>query len=90
MTWDEVIDYHLIEFGRPLDNGGLSDYPQPSRWTVTRAISLAQDFRDHSDPEPTGVGIDNWEPYCELAVQRYRGERPGRNGMVQMTLEAAS
>lgn len=36
-----------------------------------------------------GIGIDNWEPYCELAVQRYSGERPARNGTVQMVLEAS-
>lgn len=36
-----------------------------------------------------GIGIDNWEPYCELAVQRYRGERPAPGGTVQMTLETA-
>lgn len=37
-----------------------------------------------------GTGIDNSEPYCERAVQRYTGERRGPVGTVQMTLEAAS
>jgi site-specific DNA-methyltransferase (adenine-specific) len=37
-----------------------------------------------------GTGIENWGPYCELAVQRYRGERRGIRGGVQMTLGEAS
>lgn len=37
-----------------------------------------------------GVGIDNWEPYCELAVRRYTGERPTRDGGVQLALDGAA
>ena len=36
-----------------------------------------------------GVGIENWEPYCEQAVRRYRGVR-FQAEMVQMPLDAAS
>lgn len=37
-----------------------------------------------------GTGAENREPYCELAVRRFRGERRTRDGSVQMALDGAA
>ena len=60
MTWQEVIDNHLIEIGRSLKSFDHRSMALPSLKTVSLAIILAQDYDREMAAEPTDVYVDHF------------------------------
>lgn len=60
MSWQDVLDIHLIEIGRNLRQFDHRCVSPPTMRSVMIAVSLMQDFERSKAPEPTDVYIDSY------------------------------